>query len=142
MAKQSNSDELFEEARNESLNDAVKQKMQEKISNLPAETKNDLLEKIKERVEEGETQWDLLKKMIDGSMTERFIKVMNDMPDKDFARTYLKLLEHFKPKITRTEEGNTEKPDTKITIETVIINQDTGKKEIINIEDIDHEEVD
>lgn len=141
MAKQSNNDELFEEARNESLNDAVKQKMQEKISNLPAETKNDLLEKIKERVEEGETQWDLLKKMIDGSMTQRFIRVMNEMPDKDFARTYLKLLEHFKPKITRAEMGDVEEPDNKITIETVIINQSTGEKQIINIEDIDHEEI-
>ena len=142
MAKKNNNDELFEEARNESLNDAVKQKMQAKISNLPAETKNDLLEKIKERVEEGETQWDLLKKMIDGSMTERFIKVMNEMPDKDFARTYLKLLEHFKPKITRAEMGTTNEPDNKITIETIIVNQVTGEKEIINIEDIDHEEID
>ena len=77
--------------------------------NKPVLDEHEVLPQIKERLAAGETQWDLLKKMIDGSLTERFIEVISAMPDKDFARNYLKLLEHFKPKVTRTEIEQTEK---------------------------------
>jgi len=134
MANDENED-LFKEAKEYSINEELKNKMESRIASVPDKEKNELLTVIKERVEEGETQWDLLKKMIDGSLTERFIRVISEMPDKDFARNYIKLLEHFKPKITRVEEGDTETPDNIINIQTVIINA-KGEKEIIKLEDI------
>lgn len=95
--------------------------------------KQELLAEIQRRLEKGETQWDKLKGLIENGLTERFIRVISEMPDKDFVRNYLKLLEHFKPKLVRASEGEVDKPDTIINIQTVIVNPETGEKEILDI---------
>jgi hypothetical protein len=127
-------DDIFEEARKESIKKAIENNIPMNVE-IQSDFKERNLPAIKERVEEGETQWDLLKKMVDGSFTERFITVMQDMPDRDFARNYLKLLEHFKAKVTRTESDGLEAPDMTINIQTVIVNE-KGHKEVIQLEDI------
>jgi hypothetical protein len=92
-----------------------------------------LLAEIKRRIEDGkDDQWAVLKNMIDTHFTERFILAMNDMSDKEFVRNYLKLIEHFKPKLIRADPGTTEVPDNVIHIETMIINE-RGEQEIIDI---------
>lgn len=95
--------------------------------------KQELLAEIQRRLEKGETQWDKLKGLMENGLTERFIRVISEMPDKDFVRNYLKLLEHFKPKLVRASEGEVDKPDTIINIQTVIVNPETGEKEILDI---------
>lgn len=123
--------ELFEEARQESIK-AVIMNTKEDETGMTADQKETTLTIIKERLEEGETQWDLLKKMIDGSLTEKFIGIIGDMPDRDFVRNYLKLLEHFKPKLIRGEDDNAVKEDTVIHIQAVILNQ-AGEHETIEL---------
>jgi len=129
---------VFEESIKNSMKEKMEAMLDEK-SELPVVNNPKVIAIIKERIEEGETQWDLLKKMVDGSLTERFINVISQMGDKDFARNYLKLLEHFKPKVTRMEGGELEQQDTTINIQTVIVNAD-GEKEVILIDEIQEDE--
>lgn len=123
-------EDIFKQARES----AIAKQLEESIANKPALDKKELLPVVRERLEDGETQWDLLRKMIDGSLTERFIEVLGAMPDRDFARNYLKLLEHFKPKITRSEGGEQEIDDLTVNIQMVVVNE-KGEKEIITVND-------
>ena len=86
--------------------------------------------------EAGTTQWDVLKGMMEGEFAERAIQELRAMPGKDFLRNYLKVLEHFKPKLTRQDEGEVEKPDLTINIQTMIINPQTGEQEVVDITDL------
>ena len=45
--------------------------------------------------------WKELRESMLGVHAERFNKVMSELPDREFARLYLKSLEYFKPKIVR-----------------------------------------
>lgn len=134
MDSKDDSDDIFKQASIESAKKLI-QKKNEEIKELTESQKESIIKRSVEILNEGETQWDLLKRMIDGSLTEKFIDIISNMPDRDFARNYLKLLEHFKPKITRQEGGQQEESDTTIYIQTVIVNE-KGEKEIIDIEDI------
>ena len=132
----------FEEARMNSIKNLIdKQSSSVEEVGLTKEQKEAVIIRSKETLEEGETQWDLLKKMVEGSFTERFIDVLSRMPDRDFARNYLKLLEYYKPKITRTE-GN-EEGDREITVnvQTVIVNE-KGELETISIDDFGKKQID
>lgn len=128
-------DDLFKEARDEAIKKALEKNVPENKALIESKLPENTLSVIKERIEEGETQWDLLSKMINGSLTEKFIEILLNMPDRDYARNYLKLLEHFKPKMTRIEGDELESPDMTINVQTVIINKN-GEKEVIKIEDI------
>lgn len=110
-----------------------------KQANIDVKLSDEDKDKIKDMVVKGTTQWDILKNMIDGDLTERFVKELKAMPGKDFVRNYLKLIEHFKPKLTRADEGDIEKPDLNITIETMIINS-AGEPEVIDITELQGDE--
>ena len=45
--------------------------------------------------------WKELKVAIDHEHAKRFNDILNNLPDREFARVYLKSLEFFKPKIIR-----------------------------------------
>lgn len=51
---------------------------------------------------------------IEGPFAEKFMKIMNNLPDKEFIRYYLKTLEFVKPKISRKEndEGLSDQDNT------------------------------
>lgn len=130
------SEDIFKEAREESIRKAIEEKEKNnEVAITGFQDKEKVINVIKERIEEGETQWDLLKKAIDGSLTERFINILSSMNDRDFSRNYLKLVEHFKPKVTRVDYSDEDKKDSTININVAILNE-KGEKEIINIEDI------
>ena len=125
-------EELFEEARKNSIADMITKKESE----LPATIdKESTISVIKERLEEGETQWDLLARMIDGGLTKKFISIISNMPDRDFARNYLKLLEYFKPKITRSDGPEDPNADLTVNIQTLIVN-DKGEKILVPIDEV------
>jgi hypothetical protein len=48
-------------------------------------------------------QWNELAESITTVHTERFNAVLGTMEDKDFLEIYLKVLEYFKPKLSRSE---------------------------------------
>ena len=125
-------DDLFEKARQESIKNLIKR--EEVI--VSEEKKDEIKTAVSERLEEGETQWDLLKKMIDGSLTEKFIRIMLEMNDRDFVRSYLKLLEYAKPKMTRIEGGNGETNDLTVNIQTLVVNEN-GEKVYVPINELE-----
>lgn len=109
--------DIFQKAQEQSMAQLIEKEKENSgviVSNIS--DKEGVVDIIKERLSDGETQWDRLKKMVDGSLTEKFIDILYNMPDRDFARNYLKLLEHFKPKITRDEGATAVNDDKEITV--------------------------
>lgn len=131
----------FEEARMNSIKSLIdKQSSSVEEVGLTVKQKDAIILRSKETLEDGETQWDLLKKMVEGSLTERFIQVLQGMPDRDFARNYLKLLEYYKPKITRTEGGTDEDKDITVNVQMVIMNE-KGEQEVVTIEELKQKQI-
>ena len=137
--KKNNDKDVFHDAAMESALKGVVEKASKPDDLLKTEDKSDLLKEIENRLESNDSQWDVLSNMVEGGFTSKFIKIMESMNDRDFTRNYLKLLEHFKPKLTRAEPGKSIKPDNVINIQTMIINSD-GEREIIDITNIQDEE--
>jgi len=48
-------------------------------------------------------EWEQLGEAIQNEHTERFNKILNNLPDDKFSDKYLQILEYFKPKQQRTE---------------------------------------
>lgn len=132
MQKENNNkNDLFEQAQKESM-----QKLLQRQKEITSEIKKEQIAlAVKERLEEGETQWDLMKRMLEGSLTEKFIKIMHEMPDAMFVRTYLKLLEYIKPKITRIEGNGEIDNDITVNIQTLIVNE-KGEKVFVPMNEI------
>ena len=54
-------------------------------------------------------EWEQLGEAIQNAHTERFNKILENLPDEKFSDKYLQILEYFKPKQQRTElTGKTE----------------------------------
>ena len=53
---------------------------------------------------------------MDEEHAERFNRILSTLPDREFVRVYLKTLEFFKPKITRTEGDFEDKKNTTINV--------------------------
>ena len=67
----------------------------------------------------------------------RFLKVLQGCPDKDYLKYYPKMLEYFKPKISRVEPDEGEDSSiTNIQVNIMTINSD-GEITKINLEDGD-----
>lgn len=139
MKEDNEKKDVFHESIMDSISNEVASQQNEVVI---LNNKQNLLIEIQRRLEKGETQWDKLKGLMENGLTERFMRVLSEMPDKDFARNYLKLLEHFKPKLVRASEGEVDKPDTIITIQTIVMNPETGEKEILDITNLQNNEND
>ena len=61
--------------------------------------------------------WGELREAIDNEHAERFNKILNELPDREFARVYLKSLEFFKPKVIRQAGDKKEEQNTVINIQ-------------------------
>ena len=61
--------------------------------------------------------WGELKIAIDSEHAKRFNDILNNLPDREFARVYLKSLEFFKPKVVRQIGDAPTKEDTTINIQ-------------------------
>jgi hypothetical protein len=66
-----------------------------------------------------------LKEAIEGPFAEKFMNIMNTLPDRDFMRYYLKALEYFKPKVTRVEPNSGgDEEDRVIQVNIMQVNKD------------------
>ena len=61
--------------------------------------------------------WAELKTAIDNEHAKRFNDILNNLPDREFARVYLKSLEFFKPKVIRQAGARGEVVDRTINIQ-------------------------
>jgi len=60
--------------------------------------------------------WNDLSKYINGAGAQRMIAELHVMSSRDFSRNYIKLLEHFKPKLVRSDSSPEDDIDTDINI--------------------------
>ena len=61
--------------------------------------------------------WKELKVAIDNEHAKRFNDILNNLPDREFTRIYLKALEFFKPKVIRQAGARGEVIDQTINIQ-------------------------
>ena len=88
-------------------------------------------------VEENKNKWDLVSEKMTGEYAERFMSEMEALSGREFIRVYTKMIEYFKPKVTRVEAKDKEEEDNVIRIE--IHNSVPQKKQEDTI-DIEHNE--
>ena len=88
-------------------------------------------------VEENKNKWDLVSEKMTGEYAERFMREMEALSGREFIRVYTKMIEYFKPKVTRVEAKDKEEEDNVIRIE--IHNSVPQKKQEDTI-DIEHNE--
>jgi len=91
---------------------------------LPKEVKTDenvymekQMQKALEIVEEGKDKWEIIASKMEGDFAERFLIEMGALSGREFVRTYMKMLEYFKPKIVRVETATKEEEEKIIRIE-------------------------
>ncbi len=48
-------------------------------------------------------QWEMLSQDFTGRHTERFNKILDNLPDEDFAKAYILILGYFKPKLAASK---------------------------------------
>ena len=117
-----NTDDIFEQAAQETLNDSSSG--MEEIIVLPQPNKKPpVIDEIKDlsvindkninlpmsnSTPEKKKNWDELATAMKGRHAKRFNEVLDMLPPKEFVRVYLKALEFFKPKIVR-QEGEVDK---------------------------------
>ena len=81
----------------------------ELINKKDSITESNIDIKLNNNTKDKKDQWEKLKEMIDGQLTEKFTTELIALPPREYIRVYLKLIEFFKPKITRQiSDGNNE----------------------------------
>lgn len=125
----SKDEDIFNEAIKNSINEALKKQEHKEESNENSENSNELLSI--QHTEEGD-KWDNLAKYVNGDGADRLVKSLQGMGDRDFVRNYLKLLEHFKPKLTRSDNLPEDEGNRTITIE-LVQQLPTGEKRTITL---------
>ena len=101
-----------------------------KVKSKEEELQDSNEELSKKHTSEG-SKWDNLAKYIDGDGAQRVMDELKSMGGRDFVRNYLKVLEHFRPKLTRVEAKPIDEVDTVINIQLVKLDVN-GNKVIIN----------
>lgn len=75
------------------------------------------VEKAIDIVEAGKDGWNVISSKMEGEFAERFLREMENLSGREFVRTYMKMLEYFKPKIVRVEGAQQEEEEKIIRIE-------------------------
>lgn len=101
-------DDIFAEAAKQSIN------IDTLVINEKSPTKANVDLPISKKVRKN---WSELKIAIDNEHAKRFNDILNNLPDREFTRTYLKALEFFKPKVIRQAGGRGEVVDQTINIQ-------------------------
>ena len=112
--------DIFKEAAKQSMKNIEKEKTSVEI--IEQKSQEEIAE---ERTENPiDSQWLKVEKAMTGTLAERFLNVMETLPDRDFMRIYLKTLEYFKPKIIREEREKNEDRDLTINVNIVTQNKE------------------
>ena len=108
-------DDIFKQAAEQSFKDI-------KISPLEEEEEGTSMAEVftqdemaLEHTEKGD-KWDNLSEYMNGAGAIRLLTELKAMPSKDYVRNYLKLLEHFKPKLVRSEISPGDEEDRVINV--------------------------
>jgi len=112
-------EDIFEQAANQFINSSLNDNKMKIVK------KDEQLKIAEERTEVPvDAAWKRVEKAINGKFADRFIEVMDNLPDKDFMRIYLKALEFFKPKVVRQEAIGAEDTEVKINVQLMGVNEE------------------
>lgn len=96
-------------------------------------TREQILAELQEAIDkEGSENWDRLAKAMNGPFAKRMLDEMHLLSGKEFVRTYMKLMEYFRPKITRIEGGLNDEEEKIIRVE--VINSQDDLQRVIDAE--------
>ena len=126
MNEKKDNTDLFKEAAEEAFAKMVIEK--EKSEELAIIKKEELKEYASDIIDSGLEEWNELSKAISGKFAKKAMNIIEASSDKDFMRIYPKLLEYFKPKMTRVEKGDDDIEDKIITIQIVQITEDGSRR--------------
>jgi len=104
----------------EALKDLLKQAASEAVPKDKTEEEvynEGQMEKALQIVEAGKDGWNVISAKMEGDFAERFLKEMEGLSGREFVRTYMKMLEYFRPKIVRVENAPREEEERVIKIE-------------------------
>jgi hypothetical protein len=137
--------------KNENKDDIFKEAMQSSISSLIPSVKNQIVESntteeilveqnlveqaLSLTIENQRSSWNKLKENLNGAYTEKAMRIMDSLPDREFIKVYLKLLEYVNPKIVRKEIVAASEEEKEITVKII---QNNNK--IININSYEKEQ--
>lgn len=131
-------DDIFKEAARQSLEGIpmssaeIEKELKEAESGLQSATHmSDAMAMAMEHTIKGD-KWDNLAEYVSGDGAQRLLDELKVMNARDFVRNYLKLLEHFKPKLVRSDSSPNDDIDRTIQVELVQQLPD-GEMRIINI---------
>lgn len=133
--KMSNEKSIFEQASEEASIKSIEE------NNIKEKSLSEQNKEIAMYVSENPgKEFQKLQEAIEGPFAEKFMKIMNNLNDRDFMRYYLKTLEYFKPKVTRVEPagGGTEE-DRVIQVNIMQVNKD-GEIQTLTINNKDDSE--
>lgn len=122
---------LFEEAASESLNElVVNAKSQDELPVV--EIEDNITSQALDILDPNLTDWDRLAVAMEGKLATKAANIMATMPDREFIRVYPKMLEFFKPKITRVEQNPGDAIDRTVTVQ-IVQRNDNGEINVITL---------
>lgn len=121
------SQDIFKQAAKQSTQ-KLSDKQKKEIEVVKEEKQKQIAE---ERTEtDFDATWQKVENAMTGPLAERFLNCMQELPDRDFVRTYLKTLEYFKPKIIREEKEKKKEEDLTINVTIVEKSEDGNFTEL------------
>ena len=76
--------------------------------------------------------WAKMKEKLNNGYTEKAMDIMDTLPDREFIKVYLKLMDFVNPKMTRKEIVGNNEGDTEIKV-LIVQNQNGPKEKIIDV---------
>lgn len=145
MGKDKKEDEnldLFKEAKknNPNVSEMVKAAMSIQKQIVEQQPIKATLEDKALTVIEAKSQWEQLKEDLDGKHLERFNKALAALPDREYVRVFLKMLEFTKPKLARVAAPGDGNQDNTININILSINDNKEYKYIDITEEDEQQE--
>lgn len=128
-------DDLFKEAAKEAAKQAL---------NLNIEPKKEELTTVEQKAldltEQNTTSaWARLKDKVNGAYADKAMDIIDTLPDREFIKVYLKLLEYVNPKITRKEIIGNNDNDNEIKV-LIVQNQNEPQEKVIDVTHTSQEE--
>jgi len=108
-------DDIFKQAAEQSFKDIKISPLEEEEEEVNIAEVSTQDEMALEHTEKGD-KWDNLSEYMNGAGATRLLTELKAMPSKDYVRNYLKLLEHFKPKLVRSEISPGDEEDRVINV--------------------------